>query len=257
MISFRSFKIVVAINAAIAVLGLSSASADEALVAVATNFSNTAKLLKEDFERRSEHRITLATGSTGVLYSQITQGAPYDLFLAADESRPKLLEQSDIARAGSSFTYAIGRLTFWSTNQRDLEFDTDGYLQLGEYRSIAIANPKLAPYGLAAIEFLNAIGAQDVVDNQIVTAENVGQAYALVATKNADGGFVARSQIAKTEPHSEQRVWNIPSDMHTPIRQNAVLLKRAHSNSAAMAFFEYLKSAESQQIIFSQGYEVE
>jgi molybdate transport system substrate-binding protein len=234
-----------------------AASADEALVAVAANFSEVVERLAANFESASGHSLTVTTGSTGKLYAQIRNGAPFDVLLAADQRRPELLEKEGRAVAGSRFTYAVGRLTLWSPDPERVTADGAETLRSGAFRKLAIANPDLAPYGAAARETLTALGLLDTLGDRVVMGENIGQAHALVATGNAELGFVALSFVLSPRNRTPGSRWDVPQDLHAPIRQDAVLLIRAADNPAARAFLDYLKSAEARAVIESFGYGVE
>lgn len=235
----------------------SSASAGDALVAVAANFSETANHLATHFEDTSEHTLTITTGSTGKLYAQIRHGAPFDILLAADQHRPRLLETSSQAVAGSRFTYAIGRLTLWSPDPNRISAAGPAILRDGAFDKLAIANPDLAPYGAAARETLKALGLFGTLRQRIVMGENIGQAHALVATGNADVGFVALSHVLSPRNRQKGSRWDVPQHLYAPIRQDAVLLNRGSNNPAAHAFLDYLKSKESRGVIESFGYAVD
>lgn len=233
--------------------GASTASAGEALVAVATNFADTAAELADAFTASTGHGIRIATGATGKLHAQVVQGAPFDILLAADGERPARLEADGHVVAGQRFTYALGRVCLISF--RDGAADNDPRLVLSavDVRKIAIANPALAPYGAAALEVLRSLGVDDSVRDKIVMGENVGQAFALVATGNADLGFVAYAALVGRGIDST-RTWCAPADMHAPIAQDAVLLKRGADNSAARAFLEFLQSDDARAMIEAAGY---
>lgn len=228
--------------------------ADEALVAVATNFVVAAERLTDDFEAASGHKLTVTSGSTGKLYTQIVNGAPYDLFLSADRQRPLLLEQSGHGVAGNRFTYATGRLALWSADESLIRQSISESLEQSGIRNIAIANPKLAPYGNAAMSVLEALGWQHEFDWRLVSGENVGQAYALVATGNADLGFVALAQVLQDSKRSHGRYLEADSNMHSPIHQDAILLQNGSDNIAAQAFLEFLASDAARTLIRSMGY---
>jgi molybdate transport system substrate-binding protein len=250
----RAFIIVLAATA----LFLSPrAGADEALVAVATNFGEVAVLLQQRFEATSGDSLTLVTGSTGKLYAQIVHGAPYDVFLAADRRRPELLEEKGLAVDNSRYTYAIGRLVLWSPDPGRVVADGGETLAAGDFRALAIANPRLAPYGVAAAEVMAGLGLSDTLRDRLVMGENVGQAYSMVATGNAELGFVALSQILGREPGEDGSRWEVPTDMYAPIRQDAALLARADANRAATGFLRFLRSAEARSIILTSGYGIE
>ncbi|MFD2113193.1 molybdate ABC transporter substrate-binding protein [Thiorhodococcus fuscus] len=239
----------------LAVLLLASATtlaqADEVKVAVAANFTAAMKEIATAFEQSTGHTALVSFGSTGKLYTQITNGAPFEVFLAADQARPeKLVKEGE---ASGEFTYAVGKLVLWST---DPTLITDGgaVLSSDRFEKLAIANPKTAPYGAAAIEVLKALGLEDGIKSKLVQGDNIAQTYQFVATKNAELGFVALAQTVKTQGGSS---WNIPEDLYTPIRQDAVLLKKGDDNPAAKALIDYLKGPEARAVIEKYGYGVE
>lgn len=221
------------------------AHAGKALIAVAANFSMPAERIAAEFEAATGHEITLTAGSTGKLYAQIAAGAPYDVLLAADAERPARLEAEGLAVAGSRFTYAVGQLVLWSADPARI---TGPEALDGAFRALAIANPELAPYGIAAVETLASLGKTPA---RIVMGENIGQTFALVSTGNAELGFVAASQLTES---SEGSRWDVPASLHAPIRQEAVLLTRAASNEAAHAFLDWLRRPEAAVIIAASGY---
>jgi molybdate transport system substrate-binding protein len=231
-----------------------SARAGEALAAVATNFVEVMETLAPKFETASGHRLRFAGGSTGKLYAQIVNGAPYDLFLAADQRRPELLAKSGAAVRGSRITYAVGRLALWSRDKDRLPADGAAYLRRAEFRHLALANPRLAPYGMAAKQTLEALGLWNRLRDRIVQGENIGQAFALVATGNAEVGFVALSAVVSPRNRMPGSRWDVPVAMYDPIRQDAVLLVRGEGNAAAGAFLDYIESGEARAIIAAFGY---
>jgi molybdate transport system substrate-binding protein len=251
------FAVVFATCGLIATLLPTGASAGEALVAVAANFTEVVGRLEADFERTTGHDLTVTTGSTGLLYAQIRSGAPYDVLLAADRLRPELLEKEGRAVAGSRFTYAVGRLTLWSAAPELVSTDGAETLRAGAFRKLAIANPDLAPYGVAARETLAALGLLETLGDRIVMGENIGQTHALVATGNAELGFVALSYVLSPGNRIPGSRWDVPQELHAPIRQDAVLLTRGAANAAARDFLEYLKRDEARAVIESFGYGVE
>jgi len=227
------------------------AAADEALVAVAANFARTAEALAEAYETESGHTITISSGSTGQLYARIVQGAPYDAFLSADAERPALLVENRQAVSGSRFTYAVGRLALWSADPDRI--GPDGAVALsGGFRFLAIANPRTAPYGAAAMETLESLGLTETVADRLVTGGDVGSAYAFVASGNAELGFIALSQL----PDGQGSVWIVPEDLHVPLAQDAVLLTRGADNPAALGFLTFLRSDEAREAIEAAGYGV-
>ena len=235
-----------------AALPAGSAGAAEALVAVAANFTAPAQALGERFEAATGHRVAFSFGSTGHLYAQITQGAPFDAFLAADADRPARLEVGGMAVAGSRFSYALGRLVLWSRDAQRV--DPDGHvLERGEFRRLAVANPATAPYGAAAVAVLEALALRETLAPKLVEGANVAQTFQFVATGNAELGFVALSQVLDRGGSR----WLVPDTLYPPIRQQAVLLSPGRGNPAAAAFLEYLRGEEARELIRALGYEVE
>jgi len=232
----------------------SPAVAEQALVAVAANFSEVMERLKADFERETGHELTVTVGSTGKLYAQIHHGAPFDVLLAADQERPIRLESEGLAVAGSRFTYAVGRLTVWSPKKGRVGADGEATLRAGDFRSVSLANPALAPYGVAAKETLEQLGLWTTLETKLVMGQNIGQAHALVASGNAELGFVALSYVLSPRNKQPGSRWDVPETLYTPIRQDAVLLSRAAENSAARAFLSFLQSEPVRKLIESYGY---
>ena len=232
-----------------------AAHADNVVVAVASNFSTVIQQLEPMFESSSHHRLTVVAGSTGKLYAQVIRGAPFDVFLAADQRRPELLEKEGFAVAGSRVTFAVGQLSLWSHDDRRVGTDGRETLRAGSFRRLAIANPDLAPYGAAAKETLESLGVYDQLAPRIIMGENISQTYAMVATGNADLGLIARSFVPNVSPEAGR--WDVPGDLHTPIRQDAVLLVRAVDNQAARLFLAYLSGEAARGVIRRAGYELE
>ncbi len=227
-----------------------SVAADEIRVAVASNFSDAIKVLSNRFEEKTGHRVKLITGSTGKHYAQIINGAPFDLFFAADSDRPKRLEEEGVARPGSRFTYAVGRVVLWSP--RAGYVDPDGeILKAGDFRYLAIANPKLAPYGVAARQVLERQGRWGALRGRMVRGENIGQTFQFVRSGNAALGFVALSQISNPERPLGGSLWVVPHALYSPIEQQAVQLSQS---SVAGEFLSFIKSGESLEIIRRFGY---
>jgi molybdate transport system substrate-binding protein len=228
-----------------------AAYGDHARVAVAANFVLTMQQLETAFEAKTLHQLTIVSGSTGQLYAQILNGAPYHLFLAADQKRPAHLLTNGAAVDGSQFTYALGKLALW-TNEKKLEATLNLDTISGDYRYLAIANPLLAPYGIAAREALLALGQWDSLQPKIVFGQNVGQAYAMVSTRNAEIGLIALSSVV-AHPENGASVL-IPESYYSPIRQDAVLLNTGTSNPAALEFIKFLQSPQSHEIIIQGGH---
>lgn len=233
------------------------AQAGEVLVAVAANFAEVLAQLKPDFERRSGHTLVATTGSTGKLYAQIKAGAPFQVLLAADAQTPRRLEQEGLAVPGSRRTYALGQLALWSRTTGLWGDDGTAYLQAGRMRHLAIANPELAPYGVAARETLQALGAWAAVRDKVVMGQNIGQVHALVAGGAAEAGFVALSAVRSPRQSATGSLWIVPGRLHEPIVQQAVLLMRGKDEPAARALLDYLKTDEARRTIASWGYGVE
>ena len=237
------------------VLGLSApVNANEALVAVATNFTTVLEKLRDQFEASTEYRIKVTSGSTGLLYAQIVHGAPFDIFLAADEARPALIEESGLGISGSRFTYAKGRLVLWSKTRSVLENGVWQGTLRSDIRRLAIANPEVAPYGFAAREVLLSIGLWEELAGSIVMGENIGQTFTIAATGNADAAFVSLSQVLLNTSEFGGTFVDIDSDIYGPIRQDAIVLSRAADNFAAHDFVAFLKSQEAREQIALSGY---
>lgn len=228
------------------------AQAAEVRVAVAANFTETAKTLGTAFERQTGHRVIHSFGSSGQLATQIQQGAPFDVFLSADAERPVWLEQQGLTVIGSRFVYAYGRLVLWSADKTRRDVSLSG-LRGGRFTHLAIADPLTAPYGVAAEEVLKKHGLFAQISPKIVKGGNIAQTYGFVKTRAADMGFVALSQVRN---RNEGVYWLVPQSDHTPIDQQAVWLKRSENNPAARAYIGFLKSPEARKIIRNHGYEV-
>ena len=239
-------------------IAVSSAQASEVRVAVASNFSAPMQDLVAEFERQSQGKVKVAYGSSGKFYAQITHGAPFDVFLSADEVKPAALIAAGLALPYSQFTYAVGSLVLWSSNFDEI---TNGYdvLKFGSFNKLAFANPKLAPYGIAAVQVLDSLGLKDETSSKWVQGENIVQTFQFVSTGNADLGFVAGSQIVELQRLGQLNsaaVWHIPQSLYSPVKQDAVLLVRGNKNQAAKAFLAFVKSPKARAIIESYGYAV-
>lgn len=230
------------------------ARAAEALVAVAANFAEAAEGLRAVFERNSGHRIRATTGSTGKLYAQIAGGAPFDILLAADAKTPERLEAEGAGVAGTRFTYAVGRLTLWSSDPDRISRDGKAALLAPNLHHIAIANPELAPYGAAAREALQSLGLWDALRPRIVMGQNIGQTHAMVATGNAELGFVALSAVLSPRAKAAGSRWDVPQALFVPILQDAILLNHGAGNEAARAFLDFLRTPEAIAAIERSGY---
>jgi len=236
-----------------ALLGTALAHADEVQVAVAANFTAPMQKIAAEFEKDTGHKAQLAFGSTGKFYAQIRNGAPFEILLAADDTTPEKLEKEGAGIAGSRFTYAIGKLVLWSSKAGFVD-DKGEVLKKGDFKHVSIANPKLAPYGQAAIETLTALKLLDVIQPKFVQGENISQAHQFVATGNAELGFVALSQVMKDRKISEGSGWIVPPELHQPIRQDAVLLTNGKGKPSAEAMMKYLTGDKARSVITSFGY---
>lgn len=234
---------------AVAMASPVAAEAGTVRVAVAANFADAARALETAFESGTGHAVDISFGATGGLFAQISQGAPFDVFLAAETERPAKAVAEGLAVAGSQFTYAIGALVLWSAT----EALPDGAetLRRGAFEKLAIADPATAPYGRAAIETLRALGVHDAIMPKLVTGESVAQAFQFAATGNAELGFVALSQTLNQPGNA----WRVPAELYAPIKQDAVLLSTAEQNEAARAYLDFLRSEAGQRIVASYGYE--
>lgn len=241
---------------ALLALSLSSAAfADEVKVAVAANFTAPMKVIAENFEKATGHKAELAFGSSGKFYSQITNGAPFDVFFSADQTRPEKLEKENGAVIGSRFTYATGKLVLWSSKTGVVDGKAD-VLKTGEFAHLSIASPKLAPYGAAAVETMKALGVFDKLEPKLVQGESISQAYNFVLTGNAELGFVALSQVYADNKLKGGSAWIVPGKLHTPIHQDAVILTHGKDNKAAAELVAYLKTEPAKAVIRSFGYDV-
>ena len=248
----RRFRLAVPIALVSATIA-TTAQAGEVTVAVAANFTAAAKEVVAAFKAETGHRARLSFGSTGKLFAQIVNGAPFDVYLAADQDRPKRAAAEGWAVAGSRFTYAVGKIVLFSTDP-DL-IDSSADVLAGErFNRLAVGNPKTAPYGAAAVEALKGLGLYDQVAGRLVYGDNIAQTYQFVATGNAELGFVAAAQIAETDSGSR---WPVPEELYTPIRQDAVLLSKGAANDAARAFMAFLGGPSARAIIARHGYGTE
>ncbi len=239
----------------VAALAMSSAFADEVQVAVAANFTAPIQAIAKDFEKDTGHKLVASFGATGQFYTQIKNGAPFEVFLSADDTTPAKLEQEGDSVKGSRFTYAVGTLALWSA--RDGYVDDKGeVLKSNTFEHLSIANPKAAPYGLAATQVLDKLGLTDATKPKIVEGQSITQAYQFVSTGNAELGFVALSQIFKDGKLTSGSAWIVPANLHEPIKQDAVILNKGKDNAAAKALIEYLKGPKAAAVIKSFGYQL-
>ncbi|MFI3156205.1 MAG: molybdate ABC transporter substrate-binding protein [Methylococcaceae bacterium] len=225
------------------------------LVAVASNFSKPMTEIAAEFEKATGHSAKLSFGSSGKFVSQLENGAPFEVLLSADDKGPQKLEQAGLAVANSHFTYALGKLVLWSATPGYVD-DQGKILTTGGFKHLALADPKLAPYGAAAIEVLKGLNLQDKLSPLFVLGENIAQTHQFISTGNAELGFVALSQVIENGKVASGSGWIIPTDRHAPIRQDAVLLTLGAENPAAIALLSYLKSAPALAIIEKYGYDL-
>lgn len=229
--------------------------ADDVPVAVAANFSVPMQMISVLFERDTGHKAVLSFGSTGKFYSQIANGAPFEILLAADDETPAKIEKEGLGVAGSHFTYAIGKLVLWSASPELIDAKGE-VLKKGGFKHVAIANPKTAPYGNAAVQALSKMGILDKVQPLFVQGDSISQTYQFIATGAAEMGFVAYSQIIKDGKIGSGSGWFVTPSLYDPIRQDAVLLSKGKDKPAAVALMNYLKTEKAKGIIRSFGYEL-
>lgn len=228
--------------------------ADTVRVAVAANFAVPMQRIASQFEQSSGHRLLLSMGSTGKFYTQIRNGAPFDVLLSADDKVPEMLEKDGQGVPGTRFTYAIGTLVLWSASEGYVD-DQGAVLAKHAFKHLALANPKTAPYGAAAQATLKHLGLDETLRASLVQGENIAQAHQFVASGNAELGFVALSQVIDDNGAiSKGSAWVVPAELHPPIRQDAVLLAGAKDSSAARDLMAFLKSDEALAIIEAYGY---
>lgn len=227
--------------------------ADEVQVAVAANFAGPFQQIAAGFQAATGHQAVVSTGSTGKFHTQISNGAPFAVLIAADDETPAKLINEGLAVKGSSFTYAVGKLVLWSAKPGYVDAKGE-VLKTGDFQHLSVANPKLAPYGAAAMQALSKLGLADKLAPRLVQGENIGQAQQFVATGNAELGFVALSQVAVPGKPQVGSSWLVPTELYTPIRQNAVLLEKGANQAAAQALLKYLQSDAAKAVIQSWGY---
>lgn len=234
---------------------MQAANAGEVNAAVAANFTEPMEQIVKLFQAESGHTVRVSLGSTGKFYSQIQNGAPFDVLVAADEKVPQRLEKEGLAVEGSRFVYALGKLVLWSA-QPGLVDAKGAILRKGNYNKLAIGDPKLASYGTAAKEALEDMGLWSVIQAKLVTGENITQTYQFAATGNAELAFIALSQVTKDGKVTAGSWWIVPAHLYNPIKQSAVQLSAAKDKAATQAFLTFLKSEKAKEVIRSFGYEL-
>ena len=230
-----------------------AAQADEVQVAVAANVLAPLQEISKSFEKETGHHALITSGATGQLFTQIQNGAPFEVMISADAKTPKKLVKNELALADSQFTYARGKLVLWSVDPAMVD-NSGAVLKSGKFKHIAIANPKTAPYGTAAVETLDKLGLSASLKSKMVEGENISQAKQFVDTGNAEVGFVALSQVYKDGKITKGSAWIVPTNLYAPLYQDAVLLKKGEDNPAATALLNYLKGAKAKAIMTTYGY---
>jgi molybdate transport system substrate-binding protein len=233
----------------------SLALAEDVLIAVASNFAPPMKQIILTFEQETGHVVKSSFGSSGKIYAQIQHGAPFQVFFSADQAKPSALVQAGLAVSNSQFTYAIGGLALWSSKSNVV--DSNGEVLKRDYNKLAIANPKLAPYGVAALEVLQNLGIKTLTQPRWVQGENITQTFQFVSSGNADLGFVALSQIMDKGFVKKGSFWIVPPHLYSPIRQDVVLLANGKTSEASKALLEFVRSSQSRALIESYGYQTE
>jgi len=239
----------------IAMAGAAAAHAGEVQVAVAANFAAPMQKIAAEFEKDTGHQARLAFGATGKFYAQVRNGAPFEVLLAADDETPARLEKEGRGVPGSRLTYAIGRLVLWSAQAGYVDARGE-ILKTGNFKHLAIANPKTAPYGAAALSAMKKLNLAEALQPKLVQGENIAQAHQFVSTGNAQLGFVALSQVYQDGKIASGSAWIVPATYHEPIRQDALILAKGAANPAAKALLDYLKSDKTKGIIRAYGYEL-
>lgn len=234
---------------------LGTAHAGEVQVAVAANFAGPMEKLAAQFQKDTGHKAVVASGATGKFYAQIRNGAPFEVLLSADDETPARLEAEGRVVAKTRFTYAVGRLVLWSARASYVDA-TGAVLKTGDFTHLAIANPKTAPYGAAAVAVIDKLGLTARLQPRLVQGENIAQAFQFASTGNAELGFVAQAQVWRDGKFTAGSGWIVPAAMHAPIRQDAALLTRGAKNPAAQALLDYLRTDKAKALIRAYGYEV-
>jgi molybdate transport system substrate-binding protein len=230
--------------------------ANEIQAAVASNFYNPFRAISQQFEKETGHKVQIISGSTGKLYAQIINGAPFELFLSADSRRTKLLEKENYAVSKSRFTYALGKITLWSLKKDLIANDGKSTLKKRNFEHIAMANHKTAPYGKAAMQTLQKLNLWDILRPLVVQGENISQTFQFVASQNAELGFVALSQVLDPKNNFKGKRWDVPETLYEPIEQDAIILKKGENNPGVKDLWQYLKSEQAKLILKKYGYDL-
>ena len=238
-----------------AVMACNVLHAAEVSVAVASNFVQPLKTIAVEFEKDTGHKLSITPGATGKFYAQISNGAPFEVLIAADDETPAKLEKEGKAVAATRFTYATGRLVLWSPKAGVVD-DKGAVLKSGNFQYLAIANPKVAPYGMAAVQAMQKLGVLTLLEPKIVQGENIAQTQQFVFSGNTQLGFLALSQVYENGKLKAGSSWIVPENLHEPLRQDAILLNAGKNSPAAAALLEYMKSEKAKKIIASYGYQL-
>lgn len=230
------------------------AFAEQMLVAVAANFIPPFREIAVEFEKSTGHQLQVSGGSSGNFYTQIKNGAPFDVFFSADNERPKKLEDEGLGVKDSRFTYAIGRLVLWSSNADLVKGEET--LRSKNFKRLAIANPKTAPYGVAAMQTMQKLGLWESLQPHIVMGESIGQTIGFIESGNAHLGFVALSQIMDPKIKGKGSRWDVPTHLHEPIQQDVILLTKGKDNPAAKSLLDFMGGPQAKAIIERYGYEL-
>ena len=233
-----------------------STNAAEVKVAVAANFAQPMKDIAAEFEKDTGHKLNLTQGATGKFYAQITNGAPFEVFLSADDETPSKLVKEGKAIAATQFTYAIGRLVLWSPDEKLVD-QGGGVLKTDKFKFLSIANARVAPYGRAAVQTMQKLGVLTAIEPRVVQGESISQTYQFVTSGNAQLGFVALSQVWDSGKLKSGSAWIVPEDMHEQLRQDIVLLNPGKESKAATALVDYLKSDKARKVIERYGYKLQ
>jgi molybdate transport system substrate-binding protein len=239
----------------LALFALASARADEVQVAVAANFTGPMQVIAPLFERDTGHKAVLSFGATGKFYAQITNGAPFEVLLSADDETPARLVKESQAVAGTQFTYAIGTLVLWSADPKLVDAKGE-VLKKGGFKHLAVANPKTAPYGAAGMQVMDKLGVTETLKPLFVQGENISQTHQFISTGAAELGFIAYSQVIKNGRIGSGSGWMVPRKLYDPIRQDAVILAKGKDKPASVALLDYLKGPKATAVIKSFGYEM-
>ena len=250
----RRWMQIVSVTACVLCLWVTTARGAEVVVAVAANFVPPFNEIAAEFQKVTGHVVQSSSGSSGNFYAQIKNGAPFDVFFSADNERPKRLEDEGLGVKGSRFTYAIGRLILWSPDPNLVKGEDT--LRSESFKYLAIANPKTAPYGVAAMQVMQKLGLWESVQSRLVMGENLGQTMGFIESGNAELGFLALSQVMDPKIKGKGSRWDVPSNLHEPIRQDVVLLAKGKENLAAKALMEFMGGPQATAIIVRYGYEL-